>query len=187
MAPSSSLGKRSSDAQLEALRLATESDFEKISFERRLEWRRERYLELQNALAEFVGALDKMLAAKLRHAISVFHGDTYNEEPYLAAYGKCVEEFETVRSSGRLNERRLKIGDKQIGDLVLTLSVNADTQYVAMLRSVAEATAAFKKAGNPPGSDDRFWAEEQRNQRSDIAKRTHHISELIEKRISLSA
>jgi hypothetical protein len=109
--------KRSSESQLESLRLTTAAELDKISIDRRLELRRERYMEVQNALAEFIASLDNMLAASLRHAVAVFHDDTGNEEAYLATYHTSLAEFEGVRSSGRLHKARFKIGDREIGGL----------------------------------------------------------------------
>ena len=104
--------RRSSASQLEALRIATDADLKKISLERRLDLSRDRYMELQNALAEFIAALDNMLWAELRHVFAIFHGDAANEDDYLATYERCRSDFEKVRSSGRLSECRLKIGDQ---------------------------------------------------------------------------
>ena len=178
--------RRSSASQLESLRLTTEAELRKISAERRLEWRRERYLELVNSLAEFIAALDRMLDAQRRYCIAVFHDDTANEDAYLETYNTCVGDFEKVRSSGRLSEGRLKIGDETIGNQVNTLASEADSRYLAMIRFAAIATTEFVDSGKPAGSDTRFWPEEHAAQRADIAKRTHQISEQIEARISAS-
>ena len=177
--------KRSYESQIETARLGREAELKKISLERRLEWRRERYVDLQNALAEFIAALDFMLEAQLRYAVAVFE-KTGNEGRYLATSATCRDRFEDIRSSGRLSEARLKIGDEEIGEMVVTLSVDAEIQHLAMIRFAIDAVADFQKSGTAPGSEEGLWPEEHRKQRTNIDERTHQVSRLIEERISLT-
>ena len=176
--------KRSSDNQLETLRLTTQAEVDKISLERRLDLRRDRYMELQNALAEFIAAADRMLDAKLRHAVAIFAGDATNQKDYLAIYENCRINFETVRSSGRLSEGRLKIGDQEIGHAVSMLAKDAERQYLNMNDYVFDTVTEFRESGKTPGGNGN-WPEEHGTQRAEIANRTHQISEMIEERISL--
>ncbi|MCH7698647.1 MAG: hypothetical protein IH865_06895 [Chloroflexi bacterium] len=178
--------KRSSESQMETVRLTTEADVAKISIERRLEWRREGYMDLQKALAEFIAALDSLLVAKGNHAGSVFQGDEPNEKLYLTIYDTCRERFENVRSSGRLSECGFKVADQEIGNQVRALTADAMKQIVGMVGYRVRAIEDFRKSGKVPGSATSYWPEEHATQQADIAKRTHQISELIEQRVSLA-
>ena len=160
------------------------SELKKISFERRLNLRRDRYMELQNALAEFIAGLDIMLEADRRYAATVFKGYE-NKADYLDIYNACKTRAEEIRSSGRLSESRLKIGDQEIGDLVFALSHDADHRYVEMLQIISEALDEFGNSGDIPRSETGYWPEEHDVQRTDMTRRTHEISEMIEERISL--
>ena len=177
--------KRSSESQLHALRLTTKADVDKISLERSLDWRRDRYLELQNALAEFIAAFDTKLEAQRRHAKATFI-TVADEATYLDILVNCQTRLEEVRISGHLSEGRYKVENQEIGDLVLTLIRDSEEQYLDMFRFVFDALAEFRNSGTTPGNGTAYWPEEHEAQRLDIAKRTHHISKLIEERISLS-
>ena len=105
------------DFRIKLKRLTTEAELKKISAERSGEWRRERYRELQDALAEYIATADKMLEAELLLDGVIIDGTTH-ESDYRRTFKKCAEDFERVRSSGRVSEARLKIGDQTIGGLV---------------------------------------------------------------------
>ncbi len=177
--------KRSSESQLAAVRLTTQADVDKISIERRLEWRRERYLTLIDALAEYIAALDYMLDAEWRYAVAVFDASG-NEQRYSATYDACRDRFEEIRSSGRLSEARLKIGDKDIGKAILTLAIEAEQQYIAMIRFAMAAVTEFQNSGVKPGSGTKYWPQEHLTQRDNIDEAAHQVSQLIEERISLT-
>ena len=178
--------KRSSDGQVEGLRLTAESDYKKISLERRLDLRRERYMELQDALAEFIAALDSMLVTHSTYAQSIFESDEGNAKTYKTLFESTRDEFETVRSSGRLSKSGFKVGDQKIGDLARLLAQDARNQYLAMIRSSNEAVSEFLRTSKAPSYPTGYWPKEDAIQRTEIAKRTHQISEMIEERISLT-
>lgn len=175
--------RRSGELQLKTLRLTTEADIDKISIERRLEWRRERYLELVNALGEFIASWDETVNSLKRLAAAIFVGST-NEDSYNTIYLNCWEKLESARSSGRLTDARLKIGDLEIGDLVEALAADAENRYLAITADALEAIAEFRKSGEVPSQETGYWRQEHYDQRRDIAKRTHQINEMIEQRIS---
>lgn len=178
--------KRSSESQLAAVRLTTQADVDRMSRERRLDLRRERYMELQDALAEYIAALDSMLVTHSTFAQSTFESDEENAKMYMTLFENTREDFETVRSSGRLSKSGFKVGDQEIGGLVRLLSQDARNQYLAMIRSSNERVRDFLRTSKAPAYRSGYWPEEDAAQRTEIANRTHQISEMIEERISLT-
>ena len=178
--------KRAYDSQIEAVALASQAEKENLVTTRLSTWRNRRYMELQDALAEYIDALSSMQTTMGNKAGAVFKSDERNEKLYATIYDGCVEKFESVRSSGRLNESTLKVADQKIGDLVRTLADDSLKQILAMTGHRIAAIAEFKESGTVPGSAASYWPEEHAAQLAEIAKRTHEVNEMIEEQISLS-
>ena len=148
-------------------------------------WRNLRYQELQDALAEFIAALNSVLYARGTQASSVFLSDEPNEKLYGTIYTTCRDRFESVRSSGRLSESGFKVADQEIGKLVRALTEDSMRQILAMADFRLKAIEEFRESGTVPGSATRYWPEQHAVQLAEIAERTHQINEMIEQRISL--
>ena len=164
----------------------TRSELNKLSIERRLEWRRETYNELTDALAEFIAALDYTLEAKWRLAQAVFEKSSEQKDFYGTLYDSCVERFEKIRSSGRLSQARLKIEDHEIGELVRTLAEEAELGHLTMIAFATKAMVEFEESGSSSGSEARYMPEDHAVRRTEIDEKAHQISKLIEERISLT-
>lgn len=125
--------------------------------------------------------MNSTLIAKKLHASAIFARQQDNESRYETTYTECWDKLENVRSSGRLVEARLKIGDHEVGDLVKTLTFDAEHIITEIITFDVQAIDEFRKSEAEPS-----WPEEQTSQLDEIAKRTHRINEMIEERISLT-
>ena len=175
--------KRSSESQIETVRLASQAERENLVTDRLLTWRRERYEELTDALAEYVAGLSKTVSSAALYAVTLVEDDQDNLEDYLVSYHECRKSFESIRASERLMSARLKVANAAIGEAVSGLAKDADALLFETLGEIQDIIRAHDEA-DAANEEHTAWPKKHESRQEQIVVRAHQINEQVEALVS---